>query len=136
MSEIDLRRFTQICGMLGSDHDGERASAAALATKMLKAAGLTWADILGQLVDKEPGTPKDGEAKIKTRERDGIEAFELIKFCFENRNKCESDWDEEFVETLHRAVRRYGRNMLLSDKQWVQLFRIGNGIQKAMDGTP
>ena len=39
-------RLAKVCGLLGSDHDGERASAAYQATKILRAAGMTWADIV------------------------------------------------------------------------------------------
>jgi hypothetical protein len=46
MGAFNFQRFIGICGRLGSDHDGERASAAAMATRELRAAGLTWADVL------------------------------------------------------------------------------------------
>ncbi len=43
---FDVARFLKLCGMLGSPNDGERASAAAKATEMLKAANLTWSDAI------------------------------------------------------------------------------------------
>jgi hypothetical protein len=46
MGVFNFTRFIGILGRLGSDHDGERASAAAMATRELRAAGLTWADVL------------------------------------------------------------------------------------------
>jgi hypothetical protein len=39
-------KFLRICGMLGSAFDGERASAALLASRMLKDAGLAWVDVV------------------------------------------------------------------------------------------
>lgn len=45
MSELDHDRFRKLCGMLGSEHDGERAAAALKATELLKASGKTWADV-------------------------------------------------------------------------------------------
>jgi hypothetical protein len=39
---VERGKLVKICGMLGSDHDGERASAAKLADDMLRALGLTW----------------------------------------------------------------------------------------------
>jgi hypothetical protein len=39
-------RLARICGMFGSDHDGERASAAAMADKLIRAHGLTWPDVI------------------------------------------------------------------------------------------
>ncbi len=47
------KRFIAIVGMLGSDGQGERANAAALATKMLKEADLTWDEVIGT------GTPRE-----------------------------------------------------------------------------
>lgn len=38
-------RLRKVCGMLGSEHAGERAAAALKATAILKAAGKTWADV-------------------------------------------------------------------------------------------
>jgi hypothetical protein len=46
MGAFNFQRFIGICGRLGSDHDGERANAAAMATRELRAAGLTWVDVL------------------------------------------------------------------------------------------
>lgn len=43
---FDLPRFLKLCAMLGSPNDGERASAAAKASEMLKAANLTWHDVV------------------------------------------------------------------------------------------
>lgn len=45
MTPADLERFRRICGLLGSDQVGERAAAAAKATELLRAAGLSWADV-------------------------------------------------------------------------------------------
>jgi hypothetical protein len=36
-----------VLGMLGSSFDGERATAAAMADKLVRAAGLTWDRVLG-----------------------------------------------------------------------------------------
>ena len=39
---MDMDRLAKICGLLGSNHAGERASAALKATALLQEAGLTW----------------------------------------------------------------------------------------------
>lgn len=39
-------RLAKLLGMLGSDHAGERASAGAKADKAIRAAGLTWRDVI------------------------------------------------------------------------------------------
>lgn len=45
MTALNLARFRKVCGLLSSNHDGERATAASMATAMLRAAGMSWADI-------------------------------------------------------------------------------------------
>jgi len=39
-------KLAKLCGLFGSDHDGERASAAAMADKIIKANGLSWFDVI------------------------------------------------------------------------------------------
>jgi hypothetical protein len=46
MTPADLKRFHKLCGLLGSEHDGERAAAALKATSWLKEHGLSWADVM------------------------------------------------------------------------------------------
>ena len=48
LSPPERARLVNILGMLGSAHDGERASAALLATRMVRDRGITWADLIGQ----------------------------------------------------------------------------------------
>ena len=45
MTPSDLERFRKLAGLLGSDQVGERAAAALKCTELLKAHGLTWADV-------------------------------------------------------------------------------------------
>ena len=47
LAPAEVRRLVGILGRLGSDHDGERAAAGLLASRMLRAAGLGWADVIG-----------------------------------------------------------------------------------------
>jgi hypothetical protein len=39
-------RLVKLCGMLGSEHDGERAAAAFKADRFIRGLGLTWGDIV------------------------------------------------------------------------------------------
>jgi hypothetical protein len=41
-----LKKLTKVLGMLGSAHDGERASAAQRASEILKELGLTWDEVV------------------------------------------------------------------------------------------
>jgi len=48
-------KLAKLLGMLGSDHGGERDAAALAAVRLVKAAGLTWAQILATApVKREP----------------------------------------------------------------------------------
>ena len=46
MSPNLIDRLTKVCGMFGSDHEGERAAAASVADRLLRQHGLSWADVL------------------------------------------------------------------------------------------
>jgi len=46
MTDIDRRRLARILGMLGSEHAGERASAALQAEAFRKRHGMTWEEML------------------------------------------------------------------------------------------
>jgi len=39
-------RLAKLCGLFGSDHDGERAAAARKADELVRAHGLTWRDVV------------------------------------------------------------------------------------------
>ena len=41
-----IEKLARIAGMLGSEHEGERATAAQMASDMLKAMGLTWSEVI------------------------------------------------------------------------------------------
>jgi hypothetical protein len=43
---VDLQRLARVCGLLGSDHDGEALAAARQAEKIRKKVGLTWEELL------------------------------------------------------------------------------------------
>ncbi|MFT3730643.1 MAG: hypothetical protein QM780_04335 [Hyphomicrobium sp.] len=45
-ANFDLPRFLKLCAMLASPSEGERASAAVKASEMLKAANLSWQDVV------------------------------------------------------------------------------------------
>ena len=45
---ITVERLARIAGMLGSEHEGERATAAQIASDMLKAMGLTWSEVINR----------------------------------------------------------------------------------------
>lgn len=46
-------RLVKLLGLLGSEHHGERANAALMASRLLEQCGLTWADV----IQPPPATP-------------------------------------------------------------------------------
>lgn len=51
MAPVDPKaatRLGKLCGLLGSDHEGERSNAAALATRELRALGMSWQELVAR----------------------------------------------------------------------------------------
>ena len=48
LTPAERTKLVGILARLGSDFDGERAAAALLANRMVKAKGLSWADLIGE----------------------------------------------------------------------------------------
>lgn len=132
---LDSRRFTQICGMLGSDQPGERANAALFATKMLRDAGMTWAALLGQLVDGDAPQAASEPVKVKTRSNGAWTAHDLIRevagFVRVQENRL-SAWDEKFLASLVIEATIRNHATVLSEKQWAHLERIGEKVGVAV----
>ena len=53
-NRADRDRLSKLAGMLGSSHDGERAAAAMMATKLLEGVGVSWADLVASVPVKSP----------------------------------------------------------------------------------
>ena len=87
-----LDRLTKLAGMLGSDHDGERASAALLATRLLRDHGLTWRDVLGRQPSGERAAPLDADVRT------------LAAWCAK-RAEWLTDWELDFALNVARRDR-------------------------------
>lgn len=84
-------RLSRICGMLGSDFDGERAAAGAAATRLLRDAGLSWDDLLRPCAAREaPPRPTGHRARA-------VQAMA--------RGALLTEWERGFLESLARQVR-------------------------------
>lgn len=77
----DLDRFQKILGMLGSEHDGERAAAALKATSWLKEHGLSWSDMVVPVPVEEIS-----EADLLAHRRDAMREAQRQKY---DRNASE-----------------------------------------------
>ena len=54
---VDRQRLARVCGLLGSDHDGEALAAARQAEKIRQKVGLTWAELLVPSIRQRSGDP-------------------------------------------------------------------------------
>jgi hypothetical protein len=69
MKEGDRLKLIRILGMLGSDHPGERASAALAADRLIKSARTSW----GELLRVQKNARSDGGVIIRTVYEYGID---------------------------------------------------------------
>jgi hypothetical protein len=61
-------KLAKVCGLFGSDHDGERATAAAKANEIVRERGLSWSD----LITAEPVQSTDSMIEFALDYGDGI----------------------------------------------------------------
>jgi hypothetical protein len=86
-------RLAKICGLLGSAHDGERASAALKADALVRAAGLTWADV----INVPP--PAADAPRIRAWRSTSTDWQKMAAFCHQRRHQL-SSWDRDFVRSM------------------------------------
>lgn len=72
MQQKDLARLERILGLLGSDHDGERASAAKAAAEFMKKHGFSWRDLI-------EGRALGVRAAAKVRKEIGVDYLEAAE---------------------------------------------------------
>ena len=89
---VDLRRLAPVCGLLGSDHDGEVLAAARQAEKIRKKVGVTWEELL---VPPTRQRSKDPPPEELTDWR------WVCHFCLE-RYWLLTSWELDFVATVAR----------------------------------
>ncbi len=97
-------KLAKVCGRFGSSFDGERATAAAMADRMIRNAGLTWDDVILQHFDE----PVSDDARIR--------------FCAEHTYLLTA-WEVGFVASI-------GRRSFLTAKQTNVLDAIYRKVQR------
>jgi hypothetical protein len=100
-------KLTKLLGMLGSAHDGERASAAALADKLVRSQGLTWPEVIAS------------RSSCSTVE-------EQVGLALANLDAL-SMWERGFIYTVNGQTK-------LSPKQRAVLDRIERKVRAYRDG--
>ena len=64
-----LERLVQLLGMLGSDFEGERATAGRMASDIVRASGLTWRDLLSPQRQQAHQAPPPPPRPLTWREK-------------------------------------------------------------------
>jgi hypothetical protein len=85
-------RLAKILGMLGSDHDGERAAAAAKADQLIRGLGLTWRDVIAPPIAPNIPRIRPGRAGESDWQR-------MARFCHARQGQL-SLRDRDFVRTI------------------------------------
>jgi hypothetical protein len=109
LSPAERAKLIRILGMLGSDFDGERASAGLLASRLLKVNNITWADVVCIPQKAEP--PKSGNDDPL-----GLDWRQTAIRCQQFPHLINS-WETEFLSGLPDFPR-------LSEKQKSKLISI------------
>lgn len=60
LTPAERARLVGVLGRLGSDHDGERAAAGLLASRLLNTKGLTWGDLIVVVEVPQAGAQRPG----------------------------------------------------------------------------
>ena len=89
---VDLRRLARICGLFGSDHDGEVLAAARQAEKIRKKVGLAWEELL---------VPSPRQRSKGLPPEDLTDWRLACHFCLE-RYWLLTSWELNFVATVAR----------------------------------
>ncbi len=85
-------RLAKLCGLFGSDHDGERATAAAMADRLIRAAGLTWADVIAPRAAPAPALAAPREAASGD--------WRAVATACRQRHDLLTAWESKFLASL------------------------------------
>src|SRR4051794_18775199 len=99
LSSDDRRRLVNILGMLGSDHDGERAAAGLLASKLLKGNSIHWDDVIVPEPEKPPPRPEPPSSGPAA-------SWPADLVLCRRKMALLNNWERQFVATLAPCPRR------------------------------
>jgi hypothetical protein len=119
LAEVDRDRLAKLLGLLGSTFDGEVANAGRLADKLVRAAGLTWPDIIAPALSP-PHHDHHGDSAADPLRRDWRA---MAARCTQFPHLIDM-WEWKFLSGLQRFPR-------LSAKQNAILIRIVTRLRAA-----
>lgn len=112
LSTANHERLVKLCGLLASNHDGERAAAGLLASRLLRDAGLTWADVIGAQGGKTApaGGAPAGSYAYHSQDR---RVHSLLA-----RPDVLTDWEAGFIASLARRRRWTAKQDAVFQEIW------------------
>src|SRR4051794_34591945 len=122
-------RFVKLCGLLTSDAAGERATAARMASDLLRQHKLSWAEVLNpQPCQPCPKCAGRAEQEERSRAYRAAAARDWTRDPWRNvavhcliHDDLLSEWEASFLQSVLRQRRQY-----LSDRQHEVLDRIAD----------
>jgi hypothetical protein len=117
ISADDLKRRDKLLGMLTSEFDGERATAAAMLAKLAAQHKMTIPELCAQRADAQPQKPQPKQKPPS----DDNEMLMMLRKVIDYHLDLVTQWEEEFLENV---TNRYFRDDDLSEKQKAIAMRI------------
>jgi hypothetical protein len=130
MRAIDLplttefrQKLARLLGMIGSDHDGEALNAARLADKLVRAAGITWFDIVAV-----PALPPPPPEPVFTGSDDPLDLFgtaaDAVNFVLDYTPLL-TEWELTFTRSLYRFSRLSGKQQAVLRRLVIRALETG-----------
>ena len=120
MSAILTRnKLVAVLARLESPYDGERAAAGLIASKMLREAGVTWAEVIA-LSGRTPELPRPRPHRQRSTKQPWQEMAARCRY----RPDLLTEWERQFVVSIRGQAK-------LSRKQWAILARMSAKISEA-----
>lgn len=131
---IDKNRFAKICAMMTSSFEGERSNAAERASSMLRAAGMTWSDVVDRAFAGAGQSAQRDEASNQPRPARGAYERHMtfgdygIKYVITRLTKAAleqdfTEWERLFLESLITQGSMYRG---ATEKQWHSIVSMYN----------
>jgi len=135
---MDKDRFAKVCGLMTSNFDGERSAAAERATQMLRAAGLTWSDVVDRAFGGTGRSTHQGGGPEEMRQREpaprsrkerhttfgdyGIQ-YVLMRLARVANEKKFTEWERHFLESI---IAQGALKDGATEKQWHSIISMYN----------
>jgi hypothetical protein len=115
----NLERLVKLLGMLGSNHDGERAAAALKANALVREHGLVWSDV----IPTPHADHRPNNAGAENQDDQTIGWRTMRDFCAQRSNLLRSR-EQEFIDDID------GWRGVLTEKQNAWLIAIYARVKK------